>query len=85
MANKDVLQKQDKRFIAGARMYAKSDKSNPFALATALSQIKNGIVDNEAMFDAEVSKETRTLPKGVTLSNGDTSFQITVFKNTKRP
>lgn len=80
-----LQQRYNERLTEGAKRYALANKSDPFALATALAQIKCGIVNSEAMFNADTCKETRELPEGVKLLNGDTAFEVTSYRNLKRP
>ena len=78
------------RAIAGAKRFAAADRSDPFAFNRAITHINNGIVSahgdgGDSIYDAEETVETRHLPPGIILSNGDTSYQVPGFKNIKRP
>ncbi len=73
-----------------ARDWADANKSDPFAYSVALSHFNNGICSNTkdgdpGVYHAEAYAVERHLPKGMALSNGDTKFTATEFKNMKRP
>ena len=71
--------------VAGAHHWAQANRSDPFALDVALSHVDNGICDDTGFFDATPHKVKRHLPEGVTLSDRDTTFLVTEYKNMKRP
>lgn len=79
------------RALLGARNWAQFDKTNPFALNTAMAHIKSGVAgpwvdekDNprEGIYDAQQSLEERKLIR----PNGDVEkYNVVVFVNGKRP
>jgi len=78
------------RRVEAAKRYAAADRSDPFALARAIAHLRNGIAGSlqngdEAIYDASEFTETRQLPPGVTLSNGDTAFEVKAYRNITRP
>lgn len=67
-----------------AQLYARSEASDPFAYARAMTHLQNGIAEysnangEEAYYSAEEFSETRVLPDG-------TEYQATVYRNRFRP
>jgi hypothetical protein len=77
--------RQDRRLVQGAQRYALADRSDPFVFNRAMTHIGNGIAtmarardDVPHNYDAEAAKETRKLPDG-------TPYEVTVYKNMRRP
>lgn len=75
------------RMLEGARNYAAADNSDPFALARAMTHLRNGIASfgprgEDAFYSAEPYPETRqiALPQG-----GVLEWQATAYKNRIRP
>lgn len=76
------------RMLEGARNYAAADNSDPFALARAMTHLRNGIASlsnergEDAFYSAEPYLETRqiALPQG-----GVLEWQATAYRNRIRP
>lgn len=84
----------NKRMVEGARRYAAANRSDPFALARALSHVANGVAgyrwqaNNEredAFYDAKQGTEDRTLPKGQVFSDGSNKHKVVVYTDVKVP
>jgi len=79
------------RMLSGARNYAEANKSDPFCLAVAMSQIRNGIcgihpeTGAAAYYDAKPVQDERRLPPGMTFSDGRTTYQATAWRSMVRP
>lgn len=77
--------------IDAARRYAAADRSDPFAFGRAMAHIKNGIAadikdkSEAAHYDAEETQERRSLPTGITFSDGTSDYVVPAYKNVKRP
>lgn len=80
--------------IEAARRYAAADRSDPFAFGRAMAHIKNGIADDRkdrdqpvtaCHYDAEETQERRSLPTGITFSDGTSDYVVPAYKNVKRP
>lgn len=70
--------------VLAAARYADANKSDPFAMARAMTHINNGIAEyatgrdaTPGYYDAEEGVETRMLPDG-------TAYQATIYKNVAR-
>lgn len=90
MTKPEAINIQKQRWMDGAERYARADRSDPFALARAMTHIRNGIVGlrsdgYEACYSADEHMETRTLPDGMKFSNGDTDYQVRTYRNITRP
>lgn len=70
--------------VEAAKRYAAADRSDPFAFSRAMTHLNNGVAST-GEYEAEETTETRHLPEGIQLSNGDTSYQVVGYKNVKRP
>jgi hypothetical protein len=86
MGTSDLVRQH--RINEAAKRYAEADRTDPFAYARAMAHIRNGIADVDSdgnpHYDATEVKEQQQLPPGITLSNGDTSFEVTRYRNIKR-
>ncbi len=86
-----IRQKQ----IEGARLYAKADRSDPFAFSRAMSHINNGLCkayikdenrfQEAVLYNAKQAMEIHTLPPGHHFSDGSTEYQVTVYREVTRP
>jgi hypothetical protein len=77
------MNKQQQRMFEGARNYAAAEKSDPFALARALTHIRTGIAGitqhgEDAFYKADAFQEERP-------SLGGGSHTVTVYRNMQRP
>lgn len=92
----DHLAKRRQAQIDAAKRYAASEKSDPFALNRAMAHIRNGIVGfqvdkngkptaEKAWYDADHFQETRSLPDGMSFSNGDKTYLVDAWKNITHP
>lgn len=66
------------QMLRSAQDYAAAERSDPFALARALTHLRSGVASADARYEAEEGTETRALPNGRT-------FQVVVWRNVKRP
>ena len=83
-------QKELARQLQGARNYAAADRSDPFALSRALAHIRCGITANgdkgeDNAYGADRATETRKLAPGDHFSDGSTEYQVTAWRNVRRP
>ena len=75
--------------IAGAKLYAASDRSDPFAFSRAMSHINNGCCRDEdgleqVYCNARRDIETRTLDPGMVFSDGSNTHPVTVYRDVSR-
>lgn len=72
-----------RRMLEGARNYAASEKSDPFAYERALTHIVTGVAGldsqgRDAFYQATPYQEERVTADG-------TPYMVTVYKNIERP
>lgn len=80
----------NKKHIEAAERFIAANKSDPFIRARVYTHMRNGIASflqngEDAFYHATAVEETVHLPAGDKLSNGDTSFIRTAYKNLVRP
>lgn len=85
-----ILTKRRERLIGGARIYAKADRSDPFAFNRAMTHINNGICEpfvddhgttHEAGYDAEAFQESRS----VWIDGQKVEYHVVAYRNLNRP
>ena len=77
--------------IDGARRYAASDHSDPFAFSRAMTHINLGMCRDPEQgnldivcYDATPVMEMRTLPHGDQFSDGSIEYPVTVYHSARR-
>lgn len=80
--------------INGARAYALSDKSDPFAFNRAMTHTLNGVCNRrftksgepiECNYHADCHMETRHAPSGYVFQDGSRKFLHQTYRNGIRP
>ena len=80
---RESVNAQQRRMIEGARAYAESDRSDPFAFDRAMCHTANGIASLGTKGDDACYKADR-YEEGMSLPNG-TEYKVTRYKNVQRP
>ena len=79
--NPSLIRKFNTEVLAGARRYAASDRSDPFALARALTHIRVGVASRGSDYSADQYLEERLIKAG----ERSIVAVVPAYKNVVRP